>query len=106
MNHNCNYLYSIFLSGLQCPDDDGNRRWKHDETYTSAQRNQMVWNIIIRIKYGGVERDSNAMDLSRLLEAGIFTAAYPVHDGNFKLNKGENPDNIILNDRQVRASLQ
>lgn len=66
----------------------------------------MIWNIIIRIKYESDEGNSNAMDLSQLLEAGIFTAAYPVHDGNFKLNKGDNPDDIMLNDRQVRASLR
>ncbi|VVC37510.1 Anoctamin,Anoctamin, dimerisation domain [Cinara cedri] len=90
-----------YINYQQCPNDSGNRHSKHDETLTSAQRVQMVWNIIIRIKYGGDKRDENVMDLNRLLEAGIFTAAYPVHDGNFKLNKGDDPDNTILNDRQV-----
>lgn len=66
----------------------------------------MVWNIIIQIKYRKDEHDSNSMDLNQLLEAGIFTAAYPVHDGDFKLNKKNDPDNTIINDRQVSANLR
>jgi len=35
-----------------------------------------------------------------MLEIGIITAAYPVHDGNIKLAEGEDPNNT--NDRRVR----
>lgn len=40
------------------------------------------------------------MSLDELLEAGIITAAYPVHDGNIKRNEGEDPNST--NDRRVR----
>lgn len=43
------------------------------------------------------------MSLDKLLEAGIFTAAYPAHDGNIKRAEGENPSHT--NDRRVRSIL-
>lgn len=68
------------------------------EKLTSAQRTQIVWRIILKIGLDNA-RDARVMSLEKLLENGVFTAAYPVHDGNIKLGEGEDPNN--KNDRRV-----
>jgi hypothetical protein len=57
-----------------------------------------VWQIILRIGFDNT-RDARVISLEKLLEDGIFTAAYPVHDGNIKLGEEEDPNN--MNDRRV-----
>lgn len=82
----------------QYSDDDENRQ-KHTGKLTSAQRAQIVWRVILRIG-SDYEHDAKVMSLNQLLQAGIITAAYPVHDGSIKHEEGEDPDEI--NDRRVR----
>lgn len=57
-----------------------------------------MWQILLRI---GLDNtlDARVMSLEKLLEDGIFIAAYPVHDGNIKLGEEEDPNN--MNDRRV-----
>lgn len=92
-------LLSLFLLNLQhsnCNDSDREIRGKN--FLTSAQRTQIVWNIILRIGTQN-KRGESVMTLDQLLEAEIITAAYPVHDGNIKRDEGESPNST--NDRRV-----
>lgn len=80
---------------MQHQNDEENHK-KHNETLTSAQRAQIVWRIILQI---GSDNKSNAMSIDQLLEAGIITAAYPVHTGN--INTSDEEDSNNTNYRQV-----
>jgi len=83
---------------LQYSNGNGNHE-KHNEKLTSAQRAQIVWHILLRIGSGN-QQNVNVMSLEQLLETDIISAAYPIHDGSIKLEKGEDVNNI--NDRRVR----
>ena len=50
-----------------------------DTFFTSAQRSLIVWQILIRTKYGDDESDK--VGIKRLLSKGVYKAAYPLHDG-------------------------
>ena len=53
---------------------------KDRETFfSSAQRSQMVWQILMRTSYD--DDDSDKVGIVRLLSNGVFKAAYPLHDG-------------------------
>ena len=53
---------------------------KDRETFfSSAQRSQMVWQILMRTSYD--DDDSDRVGIVRLLSNGVFNAAYPLHDG-------------------------
>ncbi|XP_025191123.1 anoctamin-5-like [Melanaphis sacchari] len=71
---------------------------KNNEILTSAQRAQIVWHILLRIGSGN-QQDANVMSLEQMLETDIISAAYPIHDGSIKFEKGEDVTNI--NDRRV-----
>lgn len=62
----------------------------------------MVWRIVRRIGTDNGQSDAPS-SLDRLLETGIITAAYPVHDGNIKPAEGEDPA-VNTNDRRVSAT--
>lgn len=62
----------------------------------------MVWRIVRRIGTGNGQGGA-PLSLDRLLETGIITAAYPVHDGNIKLAEGEDPT-ANTNDRRVSTT--
>lgn len=83
---------------LQYPNNNGNHE-KHNETLTSAQRAQIVWHILLRIGSNNNQEDANVMSLEQLLETDIISAAYPIHDGSIKLEKGEDLNDV--NDRRV-----
>ena len=51
-----------------------------DTFFTSAQRSLIVWQILIRTKYGDDNLDK--VGIKRLLSKGVYSAAYPLHDGN------------------------
>lgn len=85
----------------QYPNGEENRR-KRIRKFTSAQRAQMVWRIVRRIGTGNGQGGAPS-NLDRLLETGIITAAYPVHDGNIKLAEGEDPT-ANINDRRVSTT--
>ena len=53
---------------------------KDRETFfSSAQRSQMVWQILMRTSYD--DDDSDKVGIIRLLSNGVFKDAYPLHDG-------------------------
>lgn len=82
------------LTHFKESDDD-----EYYEKFTSAQRAQIVWRIVLRIGKSNAKHEPTAWSLEDLLEAGIIAAAYPVHDGSIKLEEGEDANNI--NDRRV-----
>ncbi|XP_053704576.1 anoctamin-7 [Synchiropus splendidus] len=69
------------------------------ETYfTNTQRQRIVYEILSKTVYGKRKRAEVGMD--RLIKEGAFTAAFPLHEGQFELPKyGVRSDE--LNQRQV-----
>nr|CAD7458927.1 unnamed protein product [Timema tahoe] len=47
--------------------------------FTSAQRSQIVWQIMMRAKYD----DSDKVGIRRLLNNQTFLAAFPLHEGRY-----------------------
>ncbi|XP_014856548.1 PREDICTED: anoctamin-7-like [Poecilia mexicana] len=69
-----------------------------DSYFTNTQRHQVVYEILARTVYGKRKRTEVGVD--RLVNEGAYTAAYPLHEGPFKLQSHEiHPDE--LNQRQV-----
>ncbi|XP_054290583.1 anoctamin-4-like [Macrosteles quadrilineatus] len=48
--------------------------------YTSAQRSQVVWQILLRTKYD----DGARVGIRRLLNNGTYISAFPLHEGSHK----------------------
>ncbi|CAJ1066342.1 anoctamin-7 [Xyrichtys novacula] len=51
--------------------------------FRTTQRHQVLYEILARTPYGSVKQGEVGID--RLLNEQIFTAAYPLHEGDFKL---------------------
>ncbi|XP_068601416.1 anoctamin-7 [Brachionichthys hirsutus] len=51
--------------------------------FKTTQRHQVVYEILARTPYGVVKRGEVGID--RLLSEGVFSAAYPLHEGDFEL---------------------
>ncbi|KAI9531133.1 hypothetical protein NQZ68_000628 [Dissostichus eleginoides] len=70
----------------------------HDTYFTNTQRHRVVYEILARTVYGKRKRAEVGVD--RLVNEGVYTAAFPLHEGSFKLPKYEiRPDE--LNQRQI-----
>ncbi|XP_040049243.2 anoctamin-7 isoform X2 [Gasterosteus aculeatus] len=66
--------------------------------FTNAQRHRVVYEILARTVYGRRKRAEVGVD--RLVNEGVYTAAFPLHEGPFQLPKHEiRPDE--LNQRQI-----
>ncbi len=50
--------------------------------FTEAQRSLIVWQILLRTKYGS--HNPNKIGIVRLLSNKTYKAAYPLHDGRWK----------------------
>ncbi|RDD44260.1 Anoctamin-7 [Trichoplax sp. H2] len=50
--------------------------------FTSAERSRVAYHILANMPYGSKRRGEIGID--RLEQEGIFTAGYPLHDGNYK----------------------
>uniref|UniRef100_A0A8D0GX18 Anoctamin n=1 Tax=Sphenodon punctatus TaxID=8508 RepID=A0A8D0GX18_SPHPU len=70
----------------------------HDTFFTSIQRNQILYEILATTPYGHLKEGQMGVD--RLLSEGVFTAAFPLHDGPFEVPCGR-PNPAQLNQRQV-----
>ncbi|KAJ8319968.1 hypothetical protein KUTeg_001555 [Tegillarca granosa] len=69
-----------------------------DTYFTNTQRSRIVWEILSTTAYG--KRKRAEIGVERLLDEGIYKAAYPLHDGPFEVPKHYvNPE--ALNDRQI-----
>ncbi|XP_028849870.1 anoctamin-7-like isoform X3 [Denticeps clupeoides] len=70
----------------------------HDTYFTNTQRHRVVYEILARTVYG--KRKRAEVGVARLLSEGVFTAAYPLHEGPFEAADHEvSPE--VLNPRQV-----
>ena len=74
---------------------------KSRETFfTSAQRSQIVWQILMRTRYADASsEDRSKVGINRLLNNGAYLAAFPLHDGSYH----EDPTSGKPNDRRVSA---
>ncbi|XP_069684912.1 anoctamin-5 isoform X2 [Periplaneta americana] len=76
---------------------------KDRETFfTAAQRSQVVWQIMMRAKYD----DSEKVGIRRLLNNGAYLAAFPLHEGSYKVDapNGANLDRRLLYTEWARPS--
>lgn len=70
----------------------------NEETYfTPTQRGRIVWEILATTTYG--KRKHAEVGIERLLEEGVYKAAYPLHDGPYEKQKQTHPED--LNERQI-----
>ncbi|XP_037315209.1 anoctamin-7 [Pungitius pungitius] len=54
-----------------------------DTFFKTSQRHQVLYEILARTAYGSVKRGEVGID--RLVTEQVFTAAYPLHEGGFRL---------------------
>ncbi|XP_042334842.1 anoctamin-7-like isoform X2 [Sceloporus undulatus] len=73
----------------------------HSSYFTSTQRHRIVYEILARTAYGKRKRAEIGID--RLLNEGVYMAAFPLHEGPFELPEYEVPEED-LNPRQVLYS--
>ncbi|KAL5475674.1 hypothetical protein EMCRGX_G025519 [Ephydatia muelleri] len=64
--------------------------------FTSALRSALTWHILQNTPYTENGEDISSIGIGRLLSAGVFSAAYPLHESNYSVRKGED----IKTDRQ------
>ncbi|XP_068589972.1 anoctamin-7 isoform X2 [Cebidichthys violaceus] len=70
----------------------------HESYFTNTQRHRVVYEILARTVYGKRKRAEVGVD--RLVNEGVYKAAFPLHEGPFQLPKYEiRPDE--LNQRQI-----
>uniref|UniRef100_A0A8C4EQ98 Anoctamin n=1 Tax=Dicentrarchus labrax TaxID=13489 RepID=A0A8C4EQ98_DICLA len=70
----------------------------HETYFTNTQRHRIVYEILARTVYGKRKRAEVGVD--RLVNEGVYTAAFPLHEGPFQLPRNEiRPDE--LNQRQI-----
>ncbi|KAL5013614.1 hypothetical protein ScPMuIL_007884 [Solemya velum] len=70
----------------------------HETYFTNVQRSRILWEILATSAYG--KRKRAEIGVERLIEEGVYTAAFPLHDGPYQKPKHYvHPD--TLNARQV-----
>uniref|UniRef100_A0A671URQ0 Anoctamin n=1 Tax=Sparus aurata TaxID=8175 RepID=A0A671URQ0_SPAAU len=88
--YTCAFRKSKMNRFLGCDD--------HENYFTNTQRHRIVYEILARTVYGKRKRAEVGVD--RLVNEGVYTAAFPLHEGPFQLPKFEiRPDE--LNQRQI-----
>ncbi|XP_023932129.1 anoctamin-7 isoform X5 [Lingula anatina] len=70
----------------------------HDTYFSSTQRSRVVWEILSTSAYG--KRKRAEIGIERLLEEGVYEAAFPLHDGPYEKPKHYVSDEC-LNPRQI-----
>ncbi|XP_054856935.1 anoctamin-7-like [Eublepharis macularius] len=70
----------------------------HDSYFTNTQRHRIVYEILARTVYG--KRKHAEVGIDRLLNEGVYSAAFPLHEGPFELPEYEVPGEE-LNPRQI-----
>ncbi|KAL4605003.1 anoctamin-7 [Arapaima gigas] len=66
--------------------------------FTNTQRHQILYEILARTPYGVMKKGEVGID--RLVAEKVFTAAYPLHEGPFKMPEGQ-VDPCSLSLRQI-----
>uniref|UniRef100_G1RU35 Anoctamin n=1 Tax=Nomascus leucogenys TaxID=61853 RepID=G1RU35_NOMLE len=69
-----------------------------DTFFTSTKRHQILFEILAKTPYGHEKK--NLRGIHQLLAEGVLSAAFPLHDGPFKMPP-EGPQAPCLNQRQV-----
>uniref|UniRef100_H3B189 Anoctamin n=2 Tax=Latimeria chalumnae TaxID=7897 RepID=H3B189_LATCH len=73
----------------------------HDAYFTNTQRHRIMYEILARTAYGKRKRAEVGID--RLLNEGVYSAAFPLHEGPFEMPEYEvlpeelNPRQILYN---------
>ncbi|KAM8903926.1 anoctamin-7 isoform 2-T3 [Spinachia spinachia] len=66
-----------------------------DTFFKTSQRHQVLYEILARTAYGSVKRGEVGID--RLITEQVFTAAYPLHEGGFRLpTPPVSPQTLVL----------
>ncbi|XP_008307804.1 anoctamin-7 [Cynoglossus semilaevis] len=73
----------------------------HEVFFKTTQRHQVLYEILARTPYGSVKKGQVGVD--RLLSEHIFTAAYPLHEGDY-LHPGADVPPQALSVRQILYS--
>ncbi|KAH3784068.1 hypothetical protein DPMN_162019, partial [Dreissena polymorpha] len=71
----------------------------HETFFSSTQRSRIVWEILATAAYGNRKRAE--IGIERLIEEGVYSAAFPLHGGPYELPKYCKLDPQALNPRQV-----
>ncbi|XP_044277100.1 anoctamin-7-like [Varanus komodoensis] len=69
-----------------------------DSYFTNTQRHRIVYEILAQTIYG--KRKHAEIGIDRLLNEGVYSAAFPLHEGPFELPNYEVLDDV-LNPRQI-----
>ncbi|KAM9855199.1 anoctamin-7 [Aulostomus maculatus] len=88
--YTCAFRKSKMNRFLGCDD--------HENYFSNTQRHRVVYEILARTVYG--KRTRAEVGVDRLVNEGAYTAAFPLHEGHFKLPSYEIPPDE-LNQRQV-----
>ncbi|XP_007443076.1 anoctamin-7-like [Python bivittatus] len=70
----------------------------HETFFSSTQRHRILYEILSTTSYGNPK--AGQVGIERLLSEEVFTAAFPLHDGPYKIPTEEEPM-ILLNQRQI-----
>nr|XP_028586804.1 anoctamin-7 [Podarcis muralis]XP_028586805.1 anoctamin-7 [Podarcis muralis] len=70
----------------------------HDTFFNTTQRHRILYEILATTSYGNPK--AGQVGIERLLNEEVFTAAFPLHDGPYKIPQKEIP-HIQLNQRQI-----
>nr|CAD7442766.1 unnamed protein product [Timema bartmani] len=57
-----------------------------EDLFTNAERSALVFEILYRARFGDHKRE---VGIFRLLSSGIYSAAYPIHNGNYHRDPSE-----------------
>ncbi|KAF7700140.1 hypothetical protein HF521_003098 [Silurus meridionalis] len=69
-----------------------------DTFFKKTQRHQILYEILARTQFGALKRGE--VGIGRLVSENVFTAAYPLHEGNYQVPKSQiNPDSLSM--RQI-----
>ncbi|XP_039176480.1 anoctamin-7 isoform X5 [Crotalus tigris] len=102
-----NLLYDdvpdIPLDNYTCHFKANKLRWfrgsdDHETFFSSTQRHRILYEILSTISYGNP--NAGQVGIERLLNEEVFTAAFPLHDGPYKMSSEEEPTSL-LNQRQI-----
>ncbi|CAH2246744.1 anoctamin-7 isoform X1 [Pelobates cultripes] len=63
-----------------------------DVFFTNTQRHQILYEILANAQYGVSCRGE--VGVERLLKEGVFSAAYPLHDGDYTYESKAPPDEL------------
>ncbi|XP_043227614.1 anoctamin-7-like [Amphibalanus amphitrite] len=70
-----------------------------DNYFSTGQRIRIVYEILATSVFG--KRKQGEVGIERLVDEGTYNAAFPLHDGDFKVPKDPDLDHSRLNARQI-----